>query len=59
MSFRPSRLIFPLVVIVAAAGAFYWWRDRQQPEPVSFNTVKVARGTLTQSITATGDLQPV
>lgn len=57
MSFRPRRLILPLVV--AAAGAFFWWRERQQPVPVSFNTTSVTRGTLTQTVTATGDLQPV
>ena len=59
MSFRPRRLIFPLVVVVAAAGAFFWWRERQKPAPASFNTVNVSRGTLTQTVTATGDLQPV
>ena len=59
MSFRPSRLIFPLVVVAAAVGAFFWWRERQKPAPVSFNTVEVSRGTLTQTVTATGDLQPV
>ena len=59
MSFRPRRLIFPLVVAVAAVGAFFWWRERQKPAPVSFNTAAVSRGTLTQTVTATGDLQPV
>lgn len=59
MSFRPRRLILPLVVVAAAAGAFIWWRERQKPAPISFNTVSVSRGTLTQAVTATGDLQPV
>ena len=59
MPFRPRRLILPLVVLVAVGGAVLWWRDRQKPEAVSFNTVPVSRGTLTQSVTATGDLQPV
>ncbi len=59
MSFRPRRLILPLVVVAASAGAFLWWRERQKPAPVAFNTVNVSRGTLTQTVTATGDLQPV
>ncbi len=59
MPFRPRRLVLPFFILAAAGAAFYWWRDRQQPEPVSFNTVTVSRGTLTQSVTATGDLQPV
>jgi len=59
MSFRPRRLILPLVVVAASAGAFFWWRERQKPAPVAFNTVNVSRGTLTQTVTATGDLQPV
>ncbi len=59
MPFRPRRLIFPAVLLAASAGAFFWWREQRQPEPVAFNTVDVTRGTLTQTVTATGDLQPV
>jgi HlyD family secretion protein len=59
MPFRPRRLILPLVVLAAAAAGYWWWSERQQAAPVSFNTVAVARGTLTQTVTATGDLQPV
>lgn len=59
MPFRPRRLIVPLVVIAAAAGAFYWWSESRKAAPVSFRTVKVARGTLTQNVTASGGIQPV
>lgn len=59
MPFRPSRLLLPLVILVISAAAFFWWRGSQQPAPVKFNTVSVTRGTLTQNVTATGELQPV
>jgi HlyD family secretion protein len=59
MAFRPSRIILPAVILASAAAAFFWWRDSQKPAPVAFNTTTVTRGTLTQNVTATGELQPV
>ncbi len=59
MAFRPSRLILPAVILASAAAAFIWWRDSQKSAPVVFNTTTVTRGTLTQNVTATGELQPV
>ena len=59
MSFRPRSLVFPLILIALAAGAFLWWRENSRPQPVTFRTVNVTRGTLTQTVTASGGLQPV
>jgi RND family efflux transporter, MFP subunit len=59
MPFRPRRLILPLVVIAAVAGALYWWNESRKAAPVSFRTVTVTRGTLTQNVTASGGIQPV
>ncbi|MCX6937610.1 MAG: efflux RND transporter periplasmic adaptor subunit [Verrucomicrobia bacterium] len=59
MSFRLSRLILPVIVLAAAGGGYLWWRDSAKPVPVSFKTAAITRGTLTQTVTATGDLQPV
>lgn len=59
MPFRPSRLVVPVVLLAAAGGAFFWWRARQTAGPVTFNTVSVSRGTIIQSVTASGGLQPV
>ena len=59
MSFRPRNLIVPLLFIAAGAAAFFWWRSTQKTGPVSFNTSTVIRGTLIQSVTASGGLQPV
>ncbi len=52
-------LIFLLVVIIAAgAGTWYFFRGKGDKAP-EFQTTKVARGDITQAVTATGDLQPV
>lgn len=59
MPFRPRRLVFPLVLLALAGGGYYWWHASEKPAPVEFNLVSLARGTISQSVTATGDLQPV
>ncbi len=59
MSFRPRRLLFPLFLVALAAAAFFWWRENSRPDPVAFRTATVTRGTLTQTVTASGGLQPV
>ncbi len=59
MPFRPRRLVLPLLFTALAGGAYFWWSASDKPAPVEFNLVGVARGTITQSVTATGDLQPV
>jgi HlyD family secretion protein len=52
-------LIVLLVVIAAAAGGgWYYFRTKSDVKP-EFQTTKVARGDITQAVTATGDLQPV
>ncbi len=52
-------LIVLLVVVAAAAGGgWYYFRARSDVKP-EFQTSKVARGDITQVVTATGDLQPV
>ncbi len=52
-------LIF-LVLLVAggAAGSWYYFNGKSE-KPPEFQSVKVARGDIIQSVTATGDLQPV
>jgi HlyD family secretion protein len=52
-------LIVLLIVIAAAAGGgWYYFKGKTVKQP-EFQTTKVARGDITQSVTATGDLQPV
>ena len=45
------------VVIAAVAGGFFYFH-KQHAAAVTFNSAAVARGTLTQTVTATGILNP-
>ncbi len=52
-------LIVLLIVIAAGAGGvWYFYRGKTEAKP-EFQTTKVGRGDIIQSVTATGDLQPV
>lgn len=55
----PFRFILLLVLLAAAGvGGWYYFRDKSEQAP-EYQTAKVTRGDLVQSVTATGDLQPV
>lgn len=51
-------IVSVIVVLAAAAGGWYWWQGRAA-EPIRYITTTVGSGTVTQAVTATGDLQPV
>ena len=54
-----GRLVAVLVILVVlGGGAWYYFRDRGAPGP-EYITAPLARGEITQAITATGTLQPV
>lgn len=55
---RGLLVFIVLVLLAAAAGGFYVWRARND-KPPELTTTTVTRGELVQSVTATGDLQPV
>ncbi|WP_043583252.1 efflux RND transporter periplasmic adaptor subunit [Geminisphaera colitermitum] len=59
MAFKPGRILTLLVILGALGGGGYYYYRSQQPVPVQFNTAKLSRGNLTQSVTATGTLEPV
>ena len=49
-----------LIVVLGAGGALAWrYYATKADKAPEFQTTKVARGDITQSVTATGDLQPV
>jgi len=52
------KWIIAAVLIVVVLGGFLYFRHKRS-EPVAFNTALAARGELTQSVTATGILNPV
>ena len=51
-------IVLVIVIAAAAGGGWYYFRGKTDKQP-EFQTTKVARGDITQSVTATGDLQPV
>src|SRR5690242_7650491 len=55
---RRSALTFGLLVLVAAGGAWAWKRS-SQVAPMSFRTVRVDRGAVESTVTATGALNAV
>jgi len=52
-------LIFLLLVLAAGGGGAWYYFRGKAPKSPEFQTTKVARGDITQAVTATGDLQPV
>ncbi len=51
-------IVLLLILVGGGAGAWYYFRGKTDKRP-EFQTAKVSRGDITQSVTATGDLQPV
>ena len=49
-------LLTLIVVLAAAAGGWYYFAGRADKQP-EYSTVKVTRGNITQTISATGNLQ--
>lgn len=50
-----------ILVLMALAGGGWWWRQRSQAETrngPSYSEVEVVRGTIRQSVLATGTLEP-
>lgn len=53
------KWIFLLILAAAATGGGYWHLNRSGNKPTEYRTTKIARGDLTQSVTANGQLTPV
>ena len=58
LSSRVSRIAL-LVLALAIAGAVVWQQSRKADEAPRFRTVKVERGPITATVSATGTLNPV
>jgi HlyD family secretion protein len=54
-----SKWVFVLIVLAALGGGAYWFSNRPGAKPVEYRTTKIARGDITQSVTANGQLTPV
>lgn len=55
---RFRRYLIIVLILVAAVGGWYYFQRGGKQAPV-FTTTAVARGAVTQTVTATGTLQPV
>ena len=55
---RRYLLLIALVLLVAAGGAYVWWKDPFATPP-SYRLAKIERGTITAAVAATGTLNPV
>jgi hypothetical protein len=55
----PKLWLTILVVAALVGGGYYYFVTSNAPKPAQFITTKITRTTLTQTVTATGDLQPV
>src|SRR5215469_8696702 len=51
--------VIPLVLVAVVAGGGIWHFARNRGDDPQYNTVAVDRGDLTQTVTATGTLNPV
>jgi HlyD family secretion protein len=56
---RWAKRLTVLVVLLAAAGSAFWYFKDHDDKGPSYMTEKVGRGDLTQTVTATGTLNPV
>ena len=48
-----------IVVLGAASAGAWWWPGRNNPDSQQWRTAKVARGTLTAVVSASGTINPV
>lgn len=53
-----GTILAVVIVALLAAGGWYWLTQRDSAPP-EYTTAKIGRGTVTQTVTATGGLQPV
>lgn len=53
------RTLILLLVLALAAGGVWWYLHEDKAAEVEYVTAKVTRGALTQTVTATGILNPV
>ena len=54
-----TGLVLVLLLLAAGGGGAWYFLGTKTEKKTEFQTVKVARGDIVQSVTATGDLQPV
>jgi HlyD family secretion protein len=56
---RRSTITGLVLLVVAGGGGWWAWKRSSQPTPVTFRTVRVERGAVESTVTATGALNAV
>ena len=58
-----KKFLYFVIVVALCGGGYFYWRHRvagaKKDAPVVYRTVKVARATITQEVSATGTIQPI
>ncbi len=52
-------IVYVCLIAAIPAVGFYYYRERNAPKPPEFSTAAIARGDVIQTVTATGQLDPV
>ncbi len=54
-----KKVLVSLIVLAGLAAGIYYYRFADEAKAPEFSTTTIAKGNLTQAVTATGDLAPV
>ncbi|MGN6531630.1 MAG: efflux RND transporter periplasmic adaptor subunit [Ginsengibacter sp.] len=54
-----KKIIWIIVILVIAAGIYFYFKKRNADKPVSLDTEQMHTGSISNSVTATGTIQPV
>jgi HlyD family secretion protein len=54
-----KKIIWIIVILIIAAGIYFYFKKRNADKPVAFETEQMHSGSISNSVTATGTIQPV
>ena len=54
-----KKIIWITVVLIIAAGIYFYFKKRNADKPIVFETEQMHTGSISNSVTATGTIQPV
>ncbi|MGN6540998.1 MAG: efflux RND transporter periplasmic adaptor subunit [Ginsengibacter sp.] len=54
-----KKIIWIIVILIIAAGIYFYFKKRNADKPVAFETEQMHTGSISNSVTATGTIQPV
>jgi HlyD family secretion protein len=54
-----KKIIWIIVILIIVAGIYFYFKKRNASKPVTFETEQMHTGSISNSVTATGTIQPV